>query len=44
VKYLNNLALSGALIQGVNSDDPSNQYKYSEPATDAEDAFLLAFI
>ena len=41
VKYFNNLAPNGALIQGYNPDILN---KYSEPATDAEDAFVLAFM
>lgn len=41
VKYFNDLAPNGSLIQGF---DPDQQKKYSELATDAEDAFVLAFL
>jgi hypothetical protein len=42
VTYFNNKTAAGALVQGVNVDQ-SNK-KYDELATDAEDAFLLAFM
>jgi len=41
VKYFNNKTPAGALIQGVNG---LANTKYGELETDAEDAFVVAFL
>src|SRR5207249_1595315 len=41
VEYFNNQSLSGVLLQGYNSDLAK---KYDELATQAEDAFVLAYM